>query len=1027
MTDESLEQLLRELLVLDEPAREERLHVAFGDDQDQLEQARQRLRALEEVTLPAVTLDGATVVRIDVARLQSLFAQAVLLEPPARGELLARIEAEDPLLRQALGKMLLTDHVLQDRTRHPVAVATHGRARSTGGGSRCEEAGAQIGPWQLVRPLGRGGMGTVWLAQRADGHFQRVVALKLISAGQESQAIESRFLRERQILASLNHPNIAKLLDGGMAPDGRPYFVLEYVDGLPITQYCDQHQLRVVERLRLFLQVCRAVSHAHQRLVVHRDLKPSNILVTSERMVQLLDFGIAKLLHPDLLGLAELTRPEDQAMTPRYAAPEQIRNEAITTATDIYALGVLLYELLTGDLPYAVKDQAGHALERAILEQEPRRPGATLTDPSNLRAAAQASQRGSELAELSQQLSGDLETVLLKALKKSPTERYPSVEALSKDLEAFLDGMPVSAQPDSWRYRVGKFIGRHRTAVALGSLALLGLLAGLLVSLQQAARAEAVGGFLLGLFEDIDPARGDAVGLRARDLLDNGARRVDLELAHDPLLQARMNAVLGRLQLATGDAAAAVPRLAQAQMADGLSLSERQAAGLDQLRALTAQQRFDDARALQTDLGSLPLDEHDRARLLEASADLAAEAGQLTEAEQLGTQALQLWERLPGAHEADRARAHEVLAKVADLSDRLDQAEMHARQALALVESGYGRSHLAVARALERLANLQRRRGDLPAARTQLAEAIALAEQLLGADHANTLAMRRLDADLLEEAGELDLAAAALESVLADAERRYGRFHLSRALALNSLAAIDFRRRDLAAGAARMQEVVSIYRVLYGERHNEVATVRNNLANLQRERGRLDEAAGLMEEVLQIRRDTVGESSVDYAYSLLGVARIAQLRGADQVSQAHFDQAADVFTAALGEAHPLVYGTRLRAAHALLDQGQKAAAEGRLQALGEAPDASTATLRQWLQLRLQQQEMARTERLAAYANLVQSATTSWTARDPRRVAILLEAADVHRRAGEVDQAIRLRAEAGVETGTVLEPRIRALL
>ncbi|MCB1633652.1 MAG: serine/threonine protein kinase, partial [Xanthomonadales bacterium] len=282
-------------------------------------------------------------------------------------------------------------------------------------------------------------------------------------------------------------------LRGGMAPDGRPYFVLEYVDGLPITQYCDQHQLRVVERLRLFLQVCRAVSHAHQRLVVHRDLKPSNILVTSERMVQLLDFGIAKLLHPDLLGLGELARPEDQAMTPRYAAPEQILNEPITTATDIYALGVLLYELLTGDLPYSVKDQAGHALERAILEQEPRRPGDTLTDPSNLRAAAQASQRGVDLSELGQQLSGDLETVLLKALRKSPSERYPSVEALAKDLEAYLDGMPVSAQPDSWRYRVGKFVGRHRTAVAIGAMAAFGLLLGVVYLWQgtQLAQAQA--------------------------------------------------------------------------------------------------------------------------------------------------------------------------------------------------------------------------------------------------------------------------------------------------------------------------------------------------------------------------------------------------------------------------------------------------------------------------------------------------------------------------------------------------------
>lgn len=525
MAELPFEQLLQSLLELDEPAREARLQAVFADDPERLSMARQRLQAMLEVTLPAITLEGASVVRVDVARLQTLFASAVQMTAGQRSQLLAQIEVEDADLHHALRRMLLTDQVLRERdgegsvpSGHSGSDGSRRKAASfgpsgqsghaTGGsGGRFEAPGDQIGPWQLVRPLGRGGMGTVWLAQRADGHFQRVVALKLISAGLESEAIESRFLRERQILASLNHPNIAKLLDGGMAPDGRPYFVLEYVDGLPITQHCDQRRLGVVDRLRLFLQVCRAVAHAHQRLVVHRDLKPSNILVTGERMVQLLDFGIAKLLHPDVRGMAELTRPEDQAMTPRYAAPEQIRNETITTATDIYALGVLLFELLTGELPYGMSDQAGHALERAILEQEPRRPCATLSDPANLRVAAHASERGAELGELSRQLEGDLETVVLKALKKQPADRYPSVEALAKDLEAYLDGKPVSAQPDSWRYRLGKFVGRHRAAVALGSLAVLGLLIAVLASLAEAERAR----LALRQSEAVNAALGDVI------------------------------------------------------------------------------------------------------------------------------------------------------------------------------------------------------------------------------------------------------------------------------------------------------------------------------------------------------------------------------------------------------------------------------------------------------------------------------------------------------------------------------------
>ncbi len=1041
MTDESFEQLLRSLLPLDAQAREARLLEAFAGDSESLTLARSRLLELDEVTLPAdltTPSEGGSAAALDIARLQELFAEAVALAGPERAELLARVGASDPHMEQSLARLLATDQALHGRSLPnlaQVALQALKQEQDLARGGRCETAGDQIGPWQLVRPLGRGGMGTVWLAQRADGQFQRVVALKLISAGQETQAIQNRFLRERQILASLNHPNIAKLLDGGVAPDGRPYFVLEYVDGQPITSYCDRHKLRVVDRLRLFLQVCRAVQHAHQRLVVHRDLKPSNIMVTNERMVQLLDFGIAKLLHPDLHGSAELTRPEDQAMTPRYAAPEQIRNETITTATDIYALGVLLYELLTGALPYDVQSQAGHALERAIVEQEPRRPCATLTDPANLQAKTLASQRGSGLTELTDALAGDLETVLLKALKKQPAERYPSVEALAKDLEAYLDGKPVSARPDSWRYRVGKFVGRHQAAVALSSLAILSLIGALLLSLQQAAlarqeaaRAEAVGTFLIGLFEEIDPARGDALGLRARDLLDTGARRIDHELSGDPALQARLNALLGRLLLATGDFNSALDRLDQARGSSALAPAEAAEAGLDQVRALVLVHRFDEAQGLLQSLqAKVEPNSASQARLLEASADLAAESGRLEEARALAEQALALWQQLPGEHQLDRARSHTVLAKVADLADQLDQAEMQARLALKLVEARFGNEHIEVAKSLERLANLARRRGDPSGARETLAEALRLSEGLVGRDHLTSLSLRRQDADLLEELGQFEASRAALESVLADAERRYGRFHLSRALALNSLVAIDFRQRRLADGARRMREVVSIYQAIYGPRHNEVATVLNNLANIERERGRLDDAAQLMQEVLEIRRDTVGEQSVDYAYSLLGEARIAQLRGDDQRSLDRFDQARQVFARALGEAHPLVYSTTLRMAHAQVDLADHAGASQTLAGLtADPPDTSSAIVRRWLELRLQFKMTPETV-ADDYLALVKDAEALWPAGDPRRSAIVIETAALLRVRGEDDLAQTLTARAGLDRDAVLEPRLRTLL
>ncbi len=395
-------------------------------------------------------------------------------------------------------------------------------------------------------------MGEVWEAERADGQFEQIVALKLVKRGMDSEEVLRRFLRERQILARLEHPNIARLLDGGLAPDGRPYLVLERVDGEPIVAWCRAQRCDLAARVRLVIAVAEAVDLAHRNLVVHRDLKPSNLLVDATGTVKLLDFGIAKILASDPEGGAS-TRLEDRALTPAYAAPEQILGRPATTSTDVYSLGVVLYELLTGRLPH-VRATTSHLGLAQEVERE------TLTRPSRVVAEA-GDPRGARA------LAGDLDTIVVKALAREPERRYGSISAFADDLRRYLDGRPVRARPDSGLYRARKFVARHRLAVAAAALVVAALVAGLSIALwqarraeqaarlaqAQASRAEQVRAFLVSIFEAADPARARGETVEARTLLDEGARRIDAELAKEPELHAELLELLAGLYRKLGE------------------------------------------------------------------------------------------------------------------------------------------------------------------------------------------------------------------------------------------------------------------------------------------------------------------------------------------------------------------------------------------------------------------------------------------------------------------------------------------
>jgi eukaryotic-like serine/threonine-protein kinase len=435
--------------------------------------------------------------------------------------------------------------------------------------------GQVLGPYRILRLLAEGGMGSVWLAERLDGMYSRQVALKLMRDDIAGRAFAERFSRERSILGALDHPRIAKLLDAGTTAEGHAYLAIEYVDGMPLTSYCEAQRLPIRARVELVMQVLEAVQYAHERLVVHRDLKPNNILVSADGEAHLLDFGIAKLLGDS--GEAtetELTQLGGRAFTPDYASPEQIKGEPVTTASDVYSAGVLLYELLCGQRPYRLARASRAALEEAILEEEPVHPSQRVVDGPAVHARSTTAKR------LVKALSGDLDTIVMKALKKRPGERYATAEAFRSDLQRFLLGLPVRARPDGRLYRARKFVARHRSGVVVAAALVATLGAGITGTAwqagqarQEARRARAVQDFLTSLFDEAQPAKARGRELTARELLERGQRQLQSGLADQPRLNAELDGVLADLFIKLNAEDKAMPlaqaRLATAQRLDG--------------------------------------------------------------------------------------------------------------------------------------------------------------------------------------------------------------------------------------------------------------------------------------------------------------------------------------------------------------------------------------------------------------------------------------------------------------------------
>jgi eukaryotic-like serine/threonine-protein kinase len=480
---------------------------------------------------------------------KEIFLAALEKDGESRTAFLDEVCADDADLREEIESLLASHEEIEEFIETPVFQV--GEVFTNGTNPKEK----RLGNYKIIKEIGAGGMGVVYLAAREDEQFRKRVAIKLVKRGLDTEDVLRRFRNERQILASLHHPHIASLFDGGTSGDGLPFFVMEYIEGSPLLQYCDEHQLAINERLDLFKTICSAVQHAHQNLVIHRDLKPSNILITHDGEVKLLDFGVAKFLNPELMGdnLSQ-TQTQFRVMTPEYASPEQVRGGHITTATDIYSLGVILYELLTGSRPFKLKDTSPEEMMRLICDSEPTLPSVI----SNSRQANPKSKIQNP------KLKGDLDNIILTALRKEPSRRYKSVEAFAGDIDRYLKGLPVTARPNTFKYRASKFIKRHKVGVFAASLILLSLIGGIVVSVWQARnarrekeKAEVVNQFLQALLGAANPetnrSRSNGHDTTVKELLDAAAARLETEdLSSQPEVKAELQKIIGLSYLTQG-------------------------------------------------------------------------------------------------------------------------------------------------------------------------------------------------------------------------------------------------------------------------------------------------------------------------------------------------------------------------------------------------------------------------------------------------------------------------------------------
>jgi len=790
------------------------------------------------------------------------------------------------------------------------------------------EVGERVGPYRLVEPIGRGGMGTVFLADRVDGQFEQRVALKLIRRGMDSARVIRRFEVERQILARLQHENISRLLDGGMTADGQPYFAMEYVDGTPLDQFCERKDCTVSERLRLLHTACEAVQYAHRSLIVHRDLKPSNILVTQDGSVKLLDFGIAKLLTES--DDDAITRTGQVVMTPAYAAPEQQRHEPITTATDVYALGVILYELLTGERPHdnASADVPHHAP----------------TAPSRRAPATR-----------SRQIHADLDLICLKALRPEPERRYASAGQLADDLRRYLDGRPIEARPDTASYRLRTFVRRNRVATLTATtvtLLVISLVAFYTARLanerdraqNEAQRAEQIATFLTDLFEDADPAATGGEAVSARDVLDLGAERVEKNLADQPELQSSLFGVIGDVYQSVGAFDASRVHLEQAleiaEATGGLELKDviDRKYRLAQLYQETGEYGRADSLyrdALATLAPAVRASRNSdrqilQAQILHSFGTLHWELRDMRAADSLYVLAQAvIQDKLPKSHWL-QSTLIEDRATIVFEEGRLEEAATGYAEALRLRRAAHARDHPNVALSLNNLAMVRRHQEQYEVAESLYTASLEMRTRLFGERHPDVAHTLNHLGRLYYNMGDYDRAEPFARRAMALRADLYGEKHVSTISSMGSLAGTLSARGDYAEATNVLQQARDYLLEAVGPDHAYVGAISGRIAALHHTQGNMSAAEPLFLESIRVYRLVSADGNargstvlIRYAEFLMDARRAAE-------AEAFLDEAIQVATGAYGEDAWQVATTRSLLGACLAEQGQDVEAETHL-------------------------------------------------------------------------------------------------
>ena len=747
----------------------------------------------------------------------------------------------------------------------------------------------EIGPYRIVRVLGEGGMGVVFLAERTD--LGSRAAIKILRDGWLSPARRQRFATEQRTLAALNHPSIAHLHDAGSLSDGTPWIVMEYVEGVPLTEYCRTNAQSIPERLRLFREVCEAVQYAHRHLVIHRDLKPSNILVTADGQVKLVDFGIAK--HLDRSGAAiDATVTGMRLMTPAYAAPEQIRGEHVGVQTDVYSLGVVLYELGTNRLPFDWSSKTPGEAERMIVEGSMLRPSAVMGD----------SEKRSPLLSIGQSSRREFDVLCLTAMHRDPGHRYPSVEALIRDVDHFLAGEPLEARPDTLGYRAGKFVRRNWRSLSAAA-ALLAIVVGLVTfytvrltrarnaAVIEAARAQRIQGLMLNLFTGGDETAGPAEDLRVISLIDRGVLEAR-SLTAEPAVQVTMYRTLGGIYGKLGNLSKA-DDLLQTTLAQRRAIfGEDSAEVAESLVAIGLlridQAQFDEAERFVRDglamsQRHLPADDPAVARATTALGRVLEERGSYTEA----IAVLEDAERLHASREAASADLAATLRELFNThfyAGHFDVADQIGQRGLAMTRQIHGDSHALVAEDLINLGAVQYERGQYTEAERYYREALAITEPWYGDDHYKTASNLTMLGRSLQMQKRFDEATDALKRAVTIQERVFGPNHPRVASAVNDLGAVALGRGDLDVAEASFTRMAHIYRSVYGEKHYLIATAISNLASVYVARMEFRRAEPIYRQAIAMYSETQSPGHMN-----TGIGRIKL--GRALVGQQRYDEA----------------------------------------------------------------------------------------------------------------------------------------